>query len=117
MDDRTGGAFYLTHFAATSGEKYTNSRTGFQSYLLAFASGPKLEIMTSGTLTETDQTSPRPGYAHLALSVGSEDAVDTLTDRLRTAGVPVVDGPRRTGDGCYESAVLDPDGNRIEITE
>lgn len=26
------------------------------------------------------------------------------------------DGPRRTGDGFYESAVLDPEGNRIEIT-
>jgi hypothetical protein len=26
----------------------------------------------------------------------------------------VLDGPRRTGDGYYESAVLDPDGNRLE---
>jgi lactoylglutathione lyase len=28
----------------------------------------------------------------------------------------IVDGPRRTGDGYYESVVLDPDGNRIELT-
>jgi lactoylglutathione lyase len=28
----------------------------------------------------------------------------------------VVDGPRVTGDGYYESVVLDPDGNRIEVT-
>jgi lactoylglutathione lyase len=27
----------------------------------------------------------------------------------------VLDGPRRTGDGYYESVVLDPDGNRVEI--
>jgi len=27
-----------------------------------------------------------------------------------------VDGPRHTGDGYFESVVLDPDGNRIEIT-
>jgi lactoylglutathione lyase len=27
-----------------------------------------------------------------------------------------VDGPRRTGDGYYESVVLDPDGNRLELT-
>jgi lactoylglutathione lyase len=27
----------------------------------------------------------------------------------------VLDGPRRTGDGYYESVVVDPDGNRIEM--
>lgn len=31
-------------------------------------------------------------------------------------GYPVVSGPRRTGDGYYESCVLDPGGNRVEIT-
>jgi len=30
-------------------------------------------------------------------------------------GYRVVDEPRRTGDGYYESVVLDPDGNRVEI--
>ena len=39
-----------------------------------------------------------------------------LTSRLGEDGFAVVDGPRRTGDGYYESVVLDPDGNRIEIT-
>jgi lactoylglutathione lyase len=56
------------------------------------------------------------GYAHLAISVGSRERVDELTASLRAAGVPVVDGPRQTGDGYYESAIFDPDGNRIEIT-
>jgi hypothetical protein len=27
----------------------------------------------------------------------------------------VLDGPRRTGDGYYESVVLDHEGNRVEI--
>jgi lactoylglutathione lyase len=58
----------------------------------------------------------RGSFAHLALALGSETAVDAATERLRSAGVPVADEPRRTGDGCYESVVLDPDGNRIELT-
>jgi lactoylglutathione lyase len=35
---------------------------------------------------------------------------------LRADGYRVLDGPRTTGDGYYESVVLDPDGNRVEIT-
>ena len=32
-------------------------------------------------------------------------------------GYAVVSGPRVTGDGYYESCVLDAEGNRIEMTE
>ncbi|MBN8494960.1 MAG: VOC family protein, partial [Burkholderiales bacterium] len=53
---------------------------------------------------------------HLAIALGSEAAVDALTAQLRAAGHPVLDGPRRTGDGYYESVVLDPEGNRLELT-
>ena len=56
------------------------------------------------------------GFAPLAVAVGSEGAVDALAARLRTDGYEVVDGPRRTGDGYYECVVLDPEGNRVEIT-
>ena len=34
---------------------------------------------------------------------------------LWPAGVPVVDGPRETGDGYYEATVLDPEDNRVEL--
>jgi lactoylglutathione lyase len=56
------------------------------------------------------------GYIHLAISVGSEEQVDAVTARLRVDGYRVMGAPRRTGDGYYESVVLDPDGNRVEIT-
>jgi lactoylglutathione lyase len=39
-----------------------------------------------------------------------------LTERIRNDGFRVVEGARRTGDGYCESVVLDPDGNRVEIT-
>lgn len=44
------------------------------------------------------------------------EAVDALTTWMRVRGFEVVDGPRWTGDGCYESTALDPDGNRLERT-
>jgi lactoylglutathione lyase len=56
------------------------------------------------------------GLTHLAIAVGSERLVDELTQRIKDDGHRVLDGPRRTGDGYYESVVVDPDGNRIEIT-
>jgi lactoylglutathione lyase len=67
-------------------------------------------------LSANDVERQAAGWIHVAFSVGSEAAVDALTDRLRAAGYRVMDGPRRTGDGYYESTVLDPDGNRLEIT-
>ena len=58
----------------------------------------------------------RLGWAHIAFALGSEQAVDELTDRLRSDGYAILDGPRHTGDGYYESVVRDPDGNRVELT-
>jgi len=70
---------------------------------------------TSLPLAELAPGTQRLGLTHLAISVGSERLVDELTQRLRNDGISVIDGPRRTGDGYYESVVIDPDGNRIEI--
>ena len=42
--------------------------------------------------------------------------MDELTHRLRADGYEILDGPRTTGDGYYETAFLDTEGNRIEIT-
>ncbi len=111
-------SFYETYFGASAGDRYVNPRKQFESYFLTFASGPRLELMRRPNLLERHDSgdAPRAGYAHLAFSVGSKQQVDDLTARLRAAGCPVVDGPRTTGDGYYESSVLDPDGNRIEIT-
>ncbi|PSU05547.1 hypothetical protein C9J03_17470 [Photobacterium gaetbulicola] len=66
--------------------------------------------------TANDPMAQFTGLIHMAMSVGSEQGVDALTARLANDGYNVVDGPRRTGDGYYESVVLDPEGNRLEIT-
>lgn len=109
--------FYESHFAAKAGPKYVNPTKLFESYFLSFASGARLEIMQTPSVGPAPQRSgPPQGYAHLALSVGSEAEVDRLTRRLRDSGCQILSEPRRTGDGCYESVVADPDGNPIEIT-
>ena len=52
-----------------------------------------------------------------AFRLGSKQAVDELTLRLREDGYPVVSEPRMTGDGYYESCIAGIEGNLIEITE
>lgn len=111
--------FYETYFGATANEKYTNSQKGFSSYFLTFPDGgPRLEIMQMPGIGEhvLDGFTQYMGLTHMAFSVGSEAAVDAFTERFRTDGFAVVGEPRRTGDGYYESVVLDPEDNRLEIT-
>jgi len=111
-------AFYELYFQARAGEKYVNPGKQFESYFLHFASGARLELMRMPSVPQTrdDIVQPSTGLIHLAFSTGSQENVDLLTQRLKRDGYRVVDGPRHTGDGYYESVVLDPDGNRIEIT-
>jgi len=111
-------SFYETYFQATSSSNYKNLKKGFESYFLSFQSGARLELMCSSELLESEnnQQTLQSGYAHLAMSVGSKEDVDLLTQKLERDGYQRLDGPRYTGDGYYESIVLDPDGNRIEIT-
>ena len=62
------------------------------------------------------EVSQHLGFTHLSFSVGSKEKVDRLTQQMSSEGTPIVGQPRTTGDGYYESVVLDPEGNRIEIT-
>ena len=112
--------FYATYFSAqAAAPKYVNPKRQFESYFLTFPDGgARLEIMRVPGLAEPrhGDVTPSVGYAHIAISVGSKQAVDEITAALQQAGVTVLDGPRTTGDGYYETLVLDPDGNRVEIT-
>ena len=109
-------AFFENYFQATSNEGYHNKRTDFRSYFLTFSDGSRLEIMTKPDLTDSGNLLDRFGYAHIAFSVGSREAVNELTEQLKAGGYPTLSGPRVTGDGYYESCVLGFEGNIIEIT-
>lgn len=72
--------------------------------------------MNKPQVIEGGRTAEHTGYAHAAFSVGSREAVDELTEKLRADGYEVRSGPRTTGDGYYESCVVAVEGNMIEIT-
>lgn len=108
--------FFVTYFSAAANDGYHNTRTDFRSYFLTFGDGSRLEIMTKPDLADSGDFLNRFGYAHIAFSVGSREAVDSLTARLKSEGYPVISGPRTTGDGYYESCILGFEGNQIEIT-
>ena len=115
-DLETMNAFYQEFFGARPGQKYVNKTKGFSSYFLSFGSGARLELMHNDAVP-AGSGKPQTGYAHLAFSVGSKEEVDVFTARLHGAGFTIVSGPRTTGDGYYESCILDPEGNMVEITE
>lgn len=112
QDLEAAKAFFEKYFGATSGELYHNLRKDFKSYLLTLGDGARLELMSRPRMT----TGNALGVCHISLSVGSMETVNEMTELLRNDGYEVADGPRTTGDGYYESAVVGIDGNLIEIT-
>ena len=107
-------AFYARYLGARIGELYANPRKQFESRFLEFAGGARLEIMRRADV-DGRMKDEQLGFAHVAISIGDEAAVDALAARLIADGNPPLDGPRRTGDGYYECVVRDPEGNRVEI--
>ena len=109
--------FFVKYFGAVSNEGYHNKTTDFRSYFLSFDDGARLELMRKPQMDDTEKTLNRTGYIHIAFSLGSKEAVDELTVRLKNDGYQVISGPRTTGDGYYESCIVGIEGNQIEITE
>lgn len=109
-------SFFEKYFEGTSNTLYENKETGFCSYFLSFEAGTSLELMSSPWMTDMEKPMARTGFVHIAFSVGSKTRVDELTNLLKKDGYEVVSGPRTTGDGYYESCILDFEGNQIEIT-
>ena len=110
--------FFLKYFDSTCGEKYINPITGFVSYFIVFGENKtRLEIMTRQDIALTEgRRGFSMGLSHFAISTGGKDKVNGLTERLRKDGFTIFSEPRTTGDGYYESVVLDPEGNYLEIS-
>jgi catechol 2,3-dioxygenase-like lactoylglutathione lyase family enzyme/predicted nucleotidyltransferase len=101
-------AFYVRWFGGVAGPLYQSERRPFASRFLSIGNSARLELMMMAG------EPARP--AHIAISVGSRDAVDRLVERMRAVGIRIEGEPRLTGDGYYEAVVIDSEGNLVEIT-
>ncbi|RKF31490.1 VOC family protein [Paraburkholderia fungorum] len=108
--------FYRDMFGAEIGEMYRSERTqGFSSRFARLPDGPAIELMHLPKLAPHSMDDRRVGWAHIGISLGTEDAVIALARRMESNGA-LVSGPRWTGDGYFEAVVSDPDGNLVEVT-
>jgi catechol 2,3-dioxygenase-like lactoylglutathione lyase family enzyme len=107
--------FYIRYFNGESNDKYINPIKRFESYFISFESGAKLELMRKQSVDKPLDTEERLGITHIAFKLGSKEAVLSLTETLRSDGFKITGEPRTSGDGYFESVVLDVEGNRIEL--
>jgi lactoylglutathione lyase len=109
--------FYYVYFHFTVSEKYINPQKEFRSYFLSGERGAKLEIMQKPEIPDNknDALEQNIGINHIAFNFENKEDVDVLTAALKRDGYTILSEPRDTGDGYYESCILDPDSNRIEI--
>ena len=106
--------FYIRYFNGTSNEKYINPKKGFESYFIYFDDGAALELMSRTDVQNTPIEENKLGLTHFALSFQSKEEVLRTTGQLRSDGYTIAGEPRTSGDGYFESVILDPDGNRVE---
>lgn len=108
--------FYMHYFNMSSNNKYVNPIRKFSSYFLSFGnSSTRIELMHIPNMDAPQSRGNLKGLAHIAISVGCKDAVNELTEKFRADGYIIASEPRTSGDGYYESAILDPEGNYVEI--
>ncbi len=109
-------AFWSRHFGATVGDEYVSrNRPGFRSRFARLGDGGAIELMTGPWVEDGPiDARERAGWVHVAVSLGSEAAVDDLARRL-AAEEALISPPRRTGDGYYEAVAKTPEGALVEI--
>ena len=108
---------FYRQLGGVASQPWTDPRYGLRCCVLDFC-GVRLGVFErprSRLAATGDGRSPR--LLHLGFALGSADAVDELSRVLAAAGHRVLEPPHRASElGCYESVVLDPDGNRLKLT-
>ena len=107
--------FFVKYFKATVNDKYENFQTGYTYCYLKFDEGSRLSLVSGPNVVDRPKEIFK-GLNRFAIAVNSKEEVQTITDQLANDGYQIVNGFRMNGYGEYESRILDPEGNEIEIT-
>jgi predicted lactoylglutathione lyase len=116
-DDVEGLRDFYLQLGGIASPPSTDPKMNLDSCVVDFC-GVRLEFVERTSRGKGAAVNRRSsGLVHLGFALGSADAVDELTGVITAAGYRVLEWPRRTCElGCYESVVLDPDGNRLKLT-
>ena len=108
--------FFVKYFKATVNDKYENFQKGYIYCYLKFDEGSRLSLVSGPNIVEPQEQALVRGLNRFAIAVNSKEEVKSITDQLEKDGYQVVNGFRMNGYGEYESRILDPEGNELEIT-
>lgn len=95
-------------------ETFRTPKTGTPSHVEFKVGGFTLGLGTVEAAKHVHGVTAFPGSPAMALVFWADD-VDRAFDRLRDAGVPVVQPPHDTGNNNRNALFRDPDGNLVEI--
>lgn len=103
--------FYISHFNGKANSKYINPKTGFESYFISFDKGCRIELMSRRDIpdNQNDIIEQYKGLIHFAFEVDTMQEVEQKAEELKSAGITILRGPRKTGDDYYEFEALDPE--------
>lgn len=109
--------FYEKYFDGKADEMYVDEEENISCCYIIFTEGSKLELIQGPDIYEREHkiTDRVLGYTHLAFDVGSKEKVDEITEKIEKDGYQVEKRPAFIVEWFYESAIIDPEGNIIEI--
>ena len=116
-DDVEGLCDFYRLLGGVASPPCIDREAGLQSCILDFC-GVRLELLERPDQREGAAAHGQSsGLVYLSFALGTADSVDELSGVIAAAGYRVLEPPQRTCEtGCYESVVLDPDGNRLKLT-
>lgn len=108
--------FYTAYFECQVQDLYFHKTMLFKSYFLTFSSGAKLELLPSAVNLEKKTSNTERGFSQVSISVGSKNKLYKLYTALLSSETPLLRPPVKVDGGYYELVLLDPEQNRIAVT-